>query len=145
MSPSFPPLEGMTVTQRSSPWRRGSALLAVAALLVGSPAAAQSEDSSLVREAGLGAAAALASLVYCPLKLLYAASGIALGSGSFLWTWGDQDAAMAIVDTSVGGDYVVTPEVLEGQANLRFTGGPAADGQRSPATAVATAELSPEP
>ncbi len=133
------------MTQRSSPVRRGSALFAVAVLLAGSPAAAQPEDQSLVREAGLGAAAALVSLVYCPLKLLYAASGIALGSGSFLWTWGDQDAAMAVVDTSVGGDYVVTPEVLGGSADLRFTGDPAGDAPRSPATAVATAAPPPRP
>jgi hypothetical protein len=133
------------VTQRSSPLRRGSALLAVAGLLAGTPAAAQPEDQSLVREAGLGAAAALISFVYCPLKLLYAASGIALGSGSFLWTWGDQDAAMTIVNTSVGGDYVVTPEVLGGSADLRFTGDPAGDAPHSPATAVATAAPPPRP
>ena len=133
------------MTQRSSPVRRGSALLAVAVLLAGSPGAAQSDESSLLREAGLGATAALVSLVYCPLKLLYAASGIALGSGSFLWTWGDQDAAMAIVDTSVGGDYVVTPEVLGGRADLRFTGGHAPDASRSPATEVATAAMPPPP
>ena len=133
------------MTQRSSPVRRGSALFAVVVLLANSPAAAQPEDPSLVREAGLGAAAALVSLVYCPLKLLYAASGIALGSGSFLWTWGDQDAAMAVVDTSVGGDYVVTPEVLGGSADLRFTGDPAGDAPRSPATAVATAAPPPRP
>ena len=116
------------MTQRSSPRRRGSALFAVAVLLASPPAAAQPEDpqpedSSLVREAGFGAAAALISLVYCPLKLLYAASGIALGSGSFIWTWGDRDAAMRVVNTSVGGDYVITPEMLRGSANLRFTGG----------------------
>jgi hypothetical protein len=80
------------------------------------------KNPSLLREGGLGAAAALISFVYCPLKLLYAASGIALGSSSFLWTWGDRDAAMAVVNTAVGGDYVVTPEHLGGSANLRFTG-----------------------
>jgi hypothetical protein len=110
------------VTQRSSPVRRGSALLAVAALLAGSPAAARVQNPSLVREGGLGAAAALLSLVYSPLKLLYAVSGIALGGGSFVWTWGDRDAAMAVVNTSVGGDYVVTPEHLGGSAELRFRG-----------------------
>jgi hypothetical protein len=119
-------------------------------LLAGPPAAAQPEDpqpedSSLVREAGFGAAAALISLVYCPLKLLYAASGIALGGGSFLWTWGDSDAAMAVVDTSVGGDYVVTPEVLGGSADLRFTGEPVEDAPHSPVAAVATAGPPPRP
>ncbi len=80
------------------------------------------ENPSLLREGGLGATAALISLVYCPFKLLYAASGIALGSGSFIWTWGDRDAAMAVVTTSVGGDYVITPEHLGGAADLRLTG-----------------------
>jgi hypothetical protein len=129
------------VTQRSSPARRGSALLAFAALLAGSPAAAQSDDRdspSLIREGGLGAAAALVSMIYCPLKLVYAASGIVLGSSSFLWTWGDQDAAMAVVDKSVGGDYVITPDMLRGSVDLRFTGGPGEDAGHSQATAVAT-------
>jgi hypothetical protein len=126
------------VTVRSSPVRRGSALLAAAALLAGSPAAAKSDDPSLVREAGLGAAAALVSLVYCPLKLVYAASGIALGSGSFLWTWGDQNAAMAVVDKSVGGDYVITPDMLRGRVDLRFTGGSAGDGRHIQEAQVAT-------
>ena len=111
------------MTVRSSPLRRGSALCAVAVLLAGSPATARAKDSSLLRECGLGAAAALASFVYCPLKLFYAASGIALGGGSFLWTWGDRDAAMAVVNTAVGGDYVITPDNLGGSADLRFTGG----------------------
>jgi len=110
------------VTQRSSPWRRGSALFAVAALLVGSPAAARVSDPSLLREAGLGIAAAVISMAYCPLKLIYAASGLTLGGGSLLWTWGDRDSAMAVVNTSVGGDYVITPEHLSGAADFRFTG-----------------------
>ena len=110
------------MAQRSSPLRRGSALIAVVALLEGSPAAAQVDDPSLFREGGLGAVAAMTSLVYSPFKLLYAASGIALGSGSFIWTWGDRDAAMKVVNTSVGGDYVITPDILRGSADLRFTG-----------------------
>ena len=84
---------------------------------------ARAEDPSLLGEGGLGAVAALTSLIYSPIKLLYAASGIALGSGSFIWTWGDRDAAMKVVNTSVGGDYVITPEMLRGSANLRLTGG----------------------
>ena len=110
------------MTQRSSPVRRGSALLAVAASLAGVPAAAQVEGPSLLREGGLGAASALVSLFYGPLKITYAASGMLLGIGSFLWTWGDQDAAMAMVQTSLGGDYVITPEHLRGIEDIRFTG-----------------------
>jgi hypothetical protein len=32
---------------------------------------------------------------------------------------------MAVVNTAVGGDYVVTPDMLLGSAELRFTGQPA--------------------
>jgi len=104
--------------------RRGSAFLAVAVLFAGSPAAAGVKDQSLLRECGLGAAAALASFVYSPLKLFYAASGIVLGSSSYMWSWGDRDAAMAVMRTAVGGDYVVTPENLGGSVDLHFTGEP---------------------
>jgi hypothetical protein len=111
------------VTQRSSPSRRGFALLAVVAVFVaGAPASAELEDPSLLAEGGLGATSALISLVYGPFKLAYAASGIALGSGSFLWTWGDRDSAMAIVNTAVGGDYVITPEHLRGSDEIHLTG-----------------------
>jgi len=29
---------------------------------------------------------------------------------------------MRVVNMSVGGDYVITPEILRGSADLRFTG-----------------------
>lgn len=122
---TLPPQEGVTVTQRSSPLRRGSALLAAAAMLAGSPSSAEEEHPSLLREGGFGAAAALVSMFYGPLKLAYASSGLALGSGSFLWTWGDQEAAMAVVTMSLGGDYVITPDHLRGTDDIRFTGEPA--------------------
>jgi hypothetical protein len=80
------------------------------------------EEPSLVREGGFGAAAALISLCYGPLKLAYAVSGLVLGGGSLLWTWGDQDAALAVVTMSVGGDYVITPDHLGGADDIRFTG-----------------------
>jgi hypothetical protein len=94
----------------------------LASLLAGSPAAARVQNPSLFRESGLGAASALLSLVYGPFKIIYAASGLALGGGSLLWTWGDRDAAMAVVHSAVGGDYVITPEHLGGAQRFRFTG-----------------------
>jgi hypothetical protein len=80
------------------------------------------EDPSLLTEGGLGATSCLLSLVYGPFKLAYAASGILIGSGSYLWTWGDRDASMAIVNTAVGGDYVITPEHLRGADEIHITG-----------------------
>ena len=112
------------MTQRSSPTRRGLALLAVVIALCGGlpAAAADMENPSILTEGGLGATSALLSLVYGPFKLAYAASGILLGSGSYMWTWGDRDASMAIVNTAVGGDYVITPEHLRGSDEIHLTG-----------------------
>lgn len=110
------------MTQRPSFFRRALALLTAGLALSGAPAAASVEDQSLVWEGGFGAAAAVASLLYSPVKLVYAVGGIALGGVSFLWTWGDRDTLKTVVNMSLGGDYVITPEHLGGSKDLRFTG-----------------------
>jgi hypothetical protein len=104
--------------------RHGLALLPVVALLAGAPTSAWAGEQSLVREGGFGFASAVVSVLYGPLKLVYATSGLLLGGSSFLWTWGDQDTAMTIVSMSVGGDYVITPAHLGGTDDIRFTGEP---------------------
>lgn len=104
--------------------RRGLAVLPVVALLVGAPGNARAGEQSLAREGGFGFASALVSFLYAPLKLVYAVSGLALGGGSFLWTWGDKEVAMTVVSMSVGGDYVITPAHLGGADDIRFTGNP---------------------
>lgn len=108
--------------RRSSPLRRGAALLAIASALAGGSASAEVENPSLLREGGFGATAALISMGYAPLKLAYAFSGLVLGTGSLLWTWGDQEVAKTLWTKSMGGDYVVTPDHLGGIDELRFTG-----------------------
>lgn len=112
------------MTQRPSLFRRALALLAGIAWLSApaANAAEPDEPQSLVREGGFGAAAACASLLYSPVKLVYAVGGLALGSVSFLWTWGDRDTLKTVVNTAVGGDYVITPEHLGGARDIRFTG-----------------------
>jgi len=107
--------------------RRGIALLSLLALVtvaVAAPGRARAAEQSLMSEGGFGLASAVVSLLYGPLKLAYAVSGLALGGSSFLWTWGDQDTAMTIVAMSVGGDYVITPGHLGGVKDIRFTGVP---------------------
>jgi hypothetical protein len=107
--------------QRSSPLRRGAAFLAIALWLAGSPASA-GEDPSLVREGSIGAACALISMAYGPIKMVYALSGMVLAGSSFLWTWGNRDVAMKVARMSLGGDYVITPAHLRGADEIRFTG-----------------------
>jgi hypothetical protein len=113
------------MTRLPAPLRRTSVALLVAGLIAlgASEARALPEDRSLLQEGGTGASAAVVSLFYSPVKLLYAVGGLTVACASFLWTWGDRDTAMTVVTTSLGGDYVITPEHLLGRRDFRFTGG----------------------
>lgn len=73
-------------------------------------------------EAGLGVGSALSTLVYGPLKLVYAASGAVISAFAYLWTWGDTQVAGPIFSVAIGGDYVVTPAHLAGEQDLAFAG-----------------------
>lgn len=132
--------------------RRGVALLAVAVASAGSPASAQDamgppewEEESLLSEGTFGAAAASVSMFYAPLKLAYATSGLVLGMCSFLWSWGDKEASMAVIAMSVGGDYVITPEHLKGRADIRFTGTEDGDGSGGASPPPAQVVSAPPP
>ncbi len=88
------------------------------------PAAAQDEEPSTAYDGLVGLGSALCTIVYSPLKVAYAATGLVVTSLAFLWTFGDTDVAGPLWRTTVGGDYVVTPAVLEGRRSLRFRGEP---------------------
>jgi hypothetical protein len=108
---------------RSASRLRAVALGVVAALLLAtSPSMAQPLEPSLATEGGLGAGAALASMVYAPLKIAYVMSGLALCSASWMWTWGDADVSGEIYRASLAGDYVITPDHLLGKADIEFSG-----------------------
>jgi hypothetical protein len=86
--------------------------------------------------AGYGAGALFCSLLYIPLKLTYAILGGLIGGGTYLVTAGNTQAANTVWRSSLGGDWVVTPAMLQGQEPLNFSGPtdtPPAAGQ--PATA----------
>ncbi|MGH8011719.1 MAG: hypothetical protein ACREQ4_04380 [Candidatus Binataceae bacterium] len=69
-----------------------------------------------------GAGSALASLVYFPVKAAYAILGGIVGGGAYLATVGNMQVADQIWRASMGGDYVVTPSMLEGRQSLHFSG-----------------------
>jgi hypothetical protein len=72
--------------------------------------------------AGYGAGALVVNLVYIPLKMVYAILGGIVGGGTYLITAGNQQAANTVWRSSLGGDYVVTPQMLAGQQPLNFSG-----------------------
>src|SRR6202795_3451261 len=72
--------------------------------------------------AGYGAGALVCNLLYIPAKLVYALLGGIVGGGTYLITAGNQQAANTVWRSALGGDYVVTPQMLAGQQPLNFSG-----------------------
>jgi hypothetical protein len=108
---------------RSASRLRAVALgVALALALITSPSTAEPIQPSLATEGGLGAGAALASLVYGPVKIAYVMGGLALSSASWMWTWGDTDVSGEIYRASLAGDYVITPDHLMGREDIEFSG-----------------------
>ncbi|MBJ23009.1 MAG: hypothetical protein GY910_28855 [bacterium] len=110
--------------------RRGSgfgrrvltALVLVA--LVGAPSASFAGDKATEtgREGGLGAAAAISSLIYGPVKLIYATGGLVVGAFAWAFTAGDSQVAEKVFTRSLRGTYVITPDILTGERELVFIG-----------------------
>ena len=93
---------------------------------VGPPAATQvpqpADNNVNWPGAGYGAGALLCNVLYIPAKLVYALLGGIVGGGTYLITAGNQQAANTVWRSSLGGDYVVTPQMLAGQQPINFSG-----------------------
>lgn len=100
--------------------RRLAALVAALALLLLAPAAAAEDSTAYTAVTGVGAS--LATLVYAPFKLVYAAGGTVVSGLAWVFTLGDTSIAGPILRGAVTGDYVVTPAHLEGRRSLHFDG-----------------------
>ena len=112
-------------------------LLAVSLVAAPSLAFASTTAGEVSREGGLGAAAAISSLVYGPVKLLYATGGLIVGACAWAFTAGDSDVAKTVFTRTVRGTYVITPEILLGEQRLEFIGRDIAETE-APLAAVAS-------
>jgi hypothetical protein len=72
--------------------------------------------------AGYGAAAVLCNVVYIPVKVVYALLGGIVGGGTWALTGGNTQVANTVWRSSFGGDYVVTPDMLQGKQPINFSG-----------------------
>jgi len=72
--------------------------------------------------AGYGAGALFGNLIYIPLKLTYALLGGIVGGGTYLVTAGNTQAANTVWRSALGGDYVLTPQMVAGQQPINFSG-----------------------
>jgi len=100
--------------------------LALALVLVGAlalPAGALAEETKQAgREAGIGLATVVANIFYIPAKVGYAAVGGITGGLTYALTGGNLDAAEKVWVASGGGDYVLSPEHLQGREKIQFSG-----------------------
>ena len=96
--------------------------------------------------AGVGAATLLANVGYIPAKTVYAILGGFTGGVGYALTGGNQRAANSIWRSSLGGDYVLTPNMLRGTEPIHFSGPPVGPGEESMATPAASSpEVSANP
>jgi hypothetical protein len=91
--------------------------------------------------AGYGVGALFCNVLYIPAKLVYALLGGIVGGGTYLITAGNMQAANTVWRSSLGGDYVVTPQMLAGQEPINFSG-PTDTPPEVPAAAPATSSSS---
>ena len=73
-------------------------------------------------EAGVGTAAAVSSLIYGPVKIVYAVLGVVFGGFAWGLSGGDSEVMTAVISPAVRGDYVVTPSHIRGEKSLEFFG-----------------------
>ncbi len=79
-------------------------------------------DDSISNEAGIGALSAVSSLIYGPVKIVYATIGMVIGGIAWGLSGGDSDVLTAVVTPAVRGDYVVTPAHVRFERSLEFFG-----------------------
>ncbi len=102
---------------------------------------------------GWGAASIPANCVYFPLKMVYAILGGLTGGGAYLITAGNSQVSDTIWRSSLGGDYVLTPDMLRGDQPINFSGPTATSASTNagtpaaaaPPVAPATAAAAPAP
>ena len=98
------------------------AWMCVVLLLVAPVTGSAEEVSDAANEGGLGVSAALASLVYGPLKIVYSLGGTVVAGFAYVFSAGDSEVANTVLVRAVRGTYVITPAALRGEEEIEFIG-----------------------
>ncbi len=116
-----PKLWSNSVQQRTS-----GLVLAAFVLVVGlgfpSISVAGEEESDPSSEAAMSLGSGLLTLVYLPVKVVYATLGGIVGGFTYALTGGDAETAQTVWEPSLYGTYVITPDHLRGDEPVRFYG-----------------------
>ena len=103
--------------------RRTVLAVLIATVVVGTvPVSQASAAEKYIQELGLGMAAIGSNLFYIPAKLLYATGGGIVGTLGLGLTGGNLQAAHNIWSPSLGGTWVLTPEMMGGAKPILFSG-----------------------
>lgn len=92
--------------------------------------------------AGMGAASAVATIVYFPFKAAFAVGGGIVSGFAYVFSGFSEPTARSIWVSSMYGTYVITPEHLTGDRPVRFLG-VAAESEGTPAIPPVTNEPAP--
>lgn len=74
------------------------------------------------KDVGIGAGTAVTNLLYFPVKLTYGILGGIGGAAGYALTGGNKQVADSIWRSSLGGDYVLTPDMMTGKEPIYFSG-----------------------
>ena len=85
-------------------------------------ASGNSSEGGSASSAAMGAAAAVSSILYFPLKAVFAIGGGIVGGLAYAFSGGNENAAKSIWTTSMYGTYIITPDHLRGDKPIRFLG-----------------------
>ena len=100
-------------------------VVAAAAIMMMSSSPAIARDSN-TKEAGsdfgIGVVAVLANVVYMPVKVTYGVLGGITGGFAYVLSGADRQVADGVWVPSLGGDYVLTTEMMSGREPVHFHG-----------------------
>jgi len=94
--------------------------LMLAGMVLAVPVSARADD--LAKDAGIGVGTALLNLLYIPAKITYATLGGLTGGLAYALTGGSLETARQVWEPSMGGTYVLSPDMLRGEEPVRFSG-----------------------
>src|SRR6266851_7096399 len=85
---------------------------------------------------GVGAGTVAGNVLYMPAKVVYGLLGGVAGGAGYALTGGNKQVADTIWRSSLGGDYILTPDMIQGKEQVHFSG----PTQTAPAASAAPAD-----
>jgi hypothetical protein len=116
--------------------RGGAASLLLALVLCAAPnvALAAGGDSGPFSKFFFGISAAVCTLVYTPLKIVYAVTSMPMGGLVYTFSVGNTEMSERVLRSGTQGSWVITPDHLRGNRSVTFVGaaeeGPGKDARR---------------